>query len=65
MFNLDLYINQSDGHEPGWQAVPTQDPGVQDAANHAVKSIQQRSNSLYPYELLEILLAKAKVAILY
>ncbi|XP_062166277.1 cysteine proteinase inhibitor 12-like [Alnus glutinosa] len=50
-----------DGHEPGWQAVPTHDPGVQDAANHAVKSIQQRSNSLYPYELLEILLAKAKV----
>ncbi|GLT67967.1 hypothetical protein SLA2020_402370 [Shorea laevis] len=50
-----------DGHELGWQAVPTRDPGVQDAANHAVKSIQQRSNSLYPYELLEILLAKAKV----
>jgi hypothetical protein len=30
-----------------------------------LKSIQQRSNSLYPYDLLEILLAKAKVAILY
>ncbi|KAB1222999.1 Cysteine proteinase inhibitor 12 [Morella rubra] len=49
------------GHEPGWQQVPTHDPEVQDAANHAVKSIQQKSNSLSPYELLEVLLAKAKV----
>uniref|UniRef100_A0A7N2M3I5 Cystatin domain-containing protein n=1 Tax=Quercus lobata TaxID=97700 RepID=A0A7N2M3I5_QUELO len=49
------------GHEPGWKAVPTNDPEVQDAANHAVKSIQKRSNSLSPYELLEVLLAKAKV----
>ncbi|XWS65289.1 hypothetical protein CRYUN_Cryun05aG0080600 [Craigia yunnanensis] len=45
----------------GWQTVPTNDPKVQDAANHAIKSIQQRSNSLFPYELLEILLAKIKV----
>ncbi|GAV86994.1 Cystatin domain-containing protein [Cephalotus follicularis] len=44
----------------GWRAVPTKDPEVQEAANHAVKFIQQRSNSLAPYELLEILLAKAK-----
>nr|WFP52521.1 cystatin [Aristotelia chilensis] len=50
-----------DGHGLGWQAVSTNDPEVEDAANHAVKSIQQRSNSLSPYELLEILLAKAKV----
>ena len=35
----------SDGHGAGWQAVPTHDPSVQDAANHAVKTIQQRSNS--------------------
>ncbi|KAF5474304.1 hypothetical protein F2P56_006216 [Juglans regia] len=49
------------GHGPGWRTVPTHDPEVLDAANHAVKSIQQRSNSLSPYELLEILLAKAKV----
>ncbi|XP_022742207.1 cysteine proteinase inhibitor 7 isoform X2 [Durio zibethinus] len=41
--------------------VPTNDPQVLDAANHAIKSIQQRSNSLFPYELLEILLAKIKV----
>ncbi|XP_030926224.1 cysteine proteinase inhibitor 12-like [Quercus lobata] len=52
---------ERDGHEPGWKAVPTDDPEVQDAANHAVKSIQKRSNSLSPYELLEVLLAKAKV----
>lgn len=44
--------------------MPTHDPEVQDAANHAVKSIQQKSNSLSPYELLEVLLAKAKVGIL-
>ncbi|KAM7270150.1 hypothetical protein ACFE04_029364 [Oxalis oulophora] len=50
-----------EGHGLGWQAVPTNDPEVQDAASHAVKSIQRRSNSLYPYELLEVLLAKAKV----
>ncbi|XP_077241608.1 cystatin B [Tasmannia lanceolata] len=50
-----------DDHKPGWQTVPAHDPVVQDAANHAVKTIQQRSNSLAPYELLEILLARAEV----
>ncbi|XP_059646022.1 cysteine proteinase inhibitor 6-like [Cornus florida] len=50
-----------DGHGSGWQPVPTHDPVVQDAAYHAVKTIQQRSNLLSPYELLEIILAKAKV----
>ncbi|PRQ45744.1 putative Cystatin domain-containing protein [Rosa chinensis] len=50
-----------DGHGPGWRPVPIHDPEVQDAATHAVQSLQLRSNSLYPYELLEILLAKAKV----
>ncbi|EEF36180.1 cysteine protease inhibitor, putative [Ricinus communis] len=45
----------------GGLAVPANDPEVQDAANHAVKSIHQKSNSLSPYELLEIILAKAKV----
>ncbi|KAL5994699.1 hypothetical protein ACLOJK_024752 [Asimina triloba] len=48
-------------HEPGWKEVPAHDPVVQDAANHAVKTIQQRSNSLAPYELLEILRARAEV----
>ncbi|KAJ4979702.1 hypothetical protein NE237_010482 [Protea cynaroides] len=56
----DLGAKQ-DGHGPGWRAVPAHDPIVQDAANHAVKTIQQRSNSLAPYELLEVLLAKAEV----
>ncbi|GMH28311.1 hypothetical protein Nepgr_030154 [Nepenthes gracilis] len=45
----------------GWREVPTHDPEVRDAANAAVKTIQQRSNSLLPYELLEILQAKAEV----
>ncbi|ERM99075.1 hypothetical protein AMTR_s00101p00100170 [Amborella trichopoda] len=50
-----------DNHGPGWREVPAQDPVVQEAAAHAVKTIQQRSNSLAPYELLEILLARAEV----
>nr|CAD1829162.1 unnamed protein product [Ananas comosus var. bracteatus] len=49
------------GHESGWRDIPAHDPVVKDAANHAVKTIQQRSNSLTPYELLEILHAKAEV----
>ncbi|KAG5552703.1 hypothetical protein RHGRI_010711 [Rhododendron griersonianum] len=48
-----------DGPEQGWRPVPTYDPVVKGAAYHAVKTIQQMSNSLSPYELLEILLAKA------
>jgi hypothetical protein len=48
-------------HGPGWQSVPVHDPVVQDAANHALKTIQQRSNSLFPYELREIIHAKAEV----
>ncbi|XP_062196218.1 cysteine proteinase inhibitor 12-like [Phragmites australis] len=49
------------GHESSWRDVPVHDPVVKDAANHAVKSIQERSNSLFPYELLEIIRAKAEV----
>ncbi|KAJ8759838.1 hypothetical protein K2173_009939 [Erythroxylum novogranatense] len=56
----DLGTKQ-DGHGTGWRAVPTNDPEIQDAAVHAIKSIEQRSNSLFPYELLQILIAKAKV----
>ncbi|KAE9459655.1 hypothetical protein RHGRI_019769 [Rhododendron griersonianum] len=52
---------EKDGHAPGWQTVPVHDPVVQDAAHHAVKTIQQRSNSLFPYELQEIVHAKAEV----
>ncbi|XP_039002887.1 cysteine proteinase inhibitor 6-like [Hibiscus syriacus] len=44
------------------QAVATNDPVVQDAANHAVKTIQQRSNSLLPYELKEIVHTNAEVS---
>ncbi|XP_077253935.1 cysteine proteinase inhibitor 6-like [Tasmannia lanceolata] len=56
----DLGAKRGD-HEPGWRTVPAHDPVVKEAANHAVKTIQQRSNSLAPYELLEILLARAEV----
>jgi len=45
----------------GWHKVPVHDPEVQDAANHAVLAIQQRSNSLFAYKLLEILQAEAEV----
>ncbi|EEC70385.1 hypothetical protein OsI_01337 [Oryza sativa Indica Group] len=58
--NADLGAKKG-GHEPGWRDVPVHDPVVKDAADHAVKSIQQRSNSLFPYELLEIVRAKAEV----
>ncbi|XP_008786873.1 cysteine proteinase inhibitor 12-like [Phoenix dactylifera] len=51
-----------DGHETGWMMVPTNDPIIQDAAIHAVQSIQQMSNSLIPYKLLEVLSARAKKA---
>ncbi|XP_073036648.1 cysteine proteinase inhibitor 6-like [Primulina eburnea] len=45
----------------GWRSVPVHDPVVQDAAQHAVKTIQERSNSLFPYELREIVHANAEV----
>ncbi|XP_062026213.1 uncharacterized protein LOC133742539 [Rosa rugosa] len=44
----------------GWQDVQPHDPQVQDAANHVVKSLQQKSNSLFPYELQKIVHAKAE-----
>ncbi|PKU86820.1 Cysteine proteinase inhibitor 12 [Dendrobium catenatum] len=50
-----------DGHEPGWRAVPTHDPVVQAAANHAVKAINNMFSFLVTFELLEILHAKAEV----
>ncbi|KAI3495537.1 hypothetical protein L1887_37879 [Cichorium endivia] len=33
---------------------------VQDAANHVLKTLQQRSNSLFPYELQEVVHVKAE-----
>ncbi|KAF8724178.1 hypothetical protein HU200_021197 [Digitaria exilis] len=59
--SLVLMSDISGGHEPGWREVPVEDPVVKDAAGHAVKSIQERSYSLFPYELLEIVRAKAQV----
>lgn len=46
---------------PGWRTVPANDPVVKDAANHALKIIHGMSNSLFPYELLDILQARAEV----
>ncbi|KAJ6945363.1 hypothetical protein NC651_000421 [Populus alba x Populus x berolinensis] len=57
----NLWSVIANGHGPGWQSVPVHDPSVQDAANHALKSIQQRSNSLFPYELQEVVDANAEV----
>ncbi|KAJ0673111.1 putative Cystatin domain-containing protein [Helianthus annuus] len=52
---------QKDGDGSGYQSVPVHDPAVQDAANHILKTMQMRSNSLYPYELQEVVHAKAEV----
>ncbi|KAJ7949410.1 Cysteine proteinase inhibitor [Quillaja saponaria] len=56
----DLGVKK-DGHGEGWKEVPAHDPQVQDATSHALKIIQQRSNSLFPYELQEVIHAKAEV----
>ncbi|KNA17069.1 hypothetical protein SOVF_083420 isoform A [Spinacia oleracea] len=56
----DLGANK-EGHGAGWKEVPVHDPEVQNAANHALQTIQQRSNSLFPYELQEVSHAKAEV----
>ncbi|KAK2652026.1 hypothetical protein Ddye_011882 [Dipteronia dyeriana] len=56
----DLGVKR-DGFGLEWRAVPTNDLEILSAANHALNSIQQKSNSLFPYELLEILQAKAEV----
>ncbi|KAL2518510.1 Cysteine proteinase inhibitor 6 [Abeliophyllum distichum] len=56
----DLGVKK-DEQGSGWRSVPVHDPVVQDAADHAVKTIQERSNSLLPYELREIVHAKAEV----
>ncbi|KAI3800706.1 hypothetical protein L1987_28800 [Smallanthus sonchifolius] len=52
--------HETDGGGSGYQSVPVHDPVVQDAANHILKTLQQRSNSLYPYELQEVVHAKAE-----
>ncbi|PWA62631.1 cystatin B [Artemisia annua] len=52
-------VLKPDGEGSGYQSVPVHDPVVQDAANH-LKTLQQGSNSLYPYELQEVVHAKAE-----
>ncbi|CAK9872365.1 unnamed protein product [Sphagnum jensenii] len=49
------------GPSPGFQTVPTNDPNVKEAAEHALKKLQQSSNSLTAYELSEIVSAQAEV----
>jgi hypothetical protein len=56
----DLGVKK-DEHGQGWRTVPAHDPQVQDAANHAIHTLQQRSNSLFPYVLQEVVHAKAEV----
>ncbi|XP_024397512.1 cysteine proteinase inhibitor 6 [Physcomitrium patens] len=43
------------------QSVPTDDPVVQEAAEHVIKTLQMGSNSLSTYELNEILSAEAEL----
>ncbi|VFQ65380.1 unnamed protein product [Cuscuta campestris] len=50
-----------DGPGTGLKSVPKDDPVVQEAAEHAVHAIQQRSNSLDTYELRDIVCPKAEV----
>nr|ABN42208.1 proteinase inhibitor [Cakile maritima] len=52
---------KKDERESGWREVPGDDPEVQHVADHAVKTLQQRSNSLFPYELQEVVHANAEV----
>ncbi|KAH0904808.1 hypothetical protein HID58_044311 [Brassica napus] len=53
---------KKDENASGWREVPGDDPEVQHVADHAVKTIQQRSNSLFPYELQEVVHANAEVS---
>ncbi|KAL0313751.1 UNVERIFIED_CONTAM: Cysteine proteinase inhibitor 12 [Sesamum calycinum] len=55
-----VVIHGGDDQVSGWRPVPVHDPVVQDAAHHAIKTIQERSNSLFPYELSEVVDASAK-----
>lgn len=52
----------SDTQEPsGLRAVSVEDPVIQEAAEHAIKGLNNKSNSLVPYKLKEILSAHAEV----
>uniref|UniRef100_A0A1J3E6A5 Cysteine proteinase inhibitor n=1 Tax=Noccaea caerulescens TaxID=107243 RepID=A0A1J3E6A5_NOCCA len=50
-----------DGDGLDWKSVSTNHPEVQEAAKHAVNWIQQKSNSLFPYKLIDIIIARTKV----
>jgi hypothetical protein len=56
-----LYADKDGSQASLWHAVRVQDSMVKEAAENAVKIIQQKSNSLMPYELQEIVSAKGKV----
>lgn len=62
MKNWGVFVGEL---ESGWREVPGDDPEVQHVADHAVKTIQQRSNSLFPYELQEVVHANAEVCNLH
>jgi hypothetical protein len=49
------------GPPSGLQTVPTDDPAVQEAAEHTMKILQQGSNSLALYELKEVVSAQAEL----
>ncbi|XP_071715726.1 cysteine proteinase inhibitor 12-like [Rutidosis leptorrhynchoides] len=56
------HVGEKDAEGSRYQSVPVHDTVIQDAANHVIKTLQMRSNSLYPYELLEVVHAKAETA---
>lgn len=58
-----IYLSDEEGSGSGWKSVPVHDPVVEDAAQHAVRTIQARSNSLFPYQLSEIVHANAEVGL--
>ncbi|CAH2074065.1 unnamed protein product, partial [Thlaspi arvense] len=60
-FTLSDLGLKSDGNGFEWRSVSTNDPEVQEAAKHAMESLQEKSNSLFLYKLIDIILARAKV----
>lgn len=63
---LDLIaLSEADGDGFDWKSVSTNHPEVKEAAKHAVKWIQEKSNSLFPYKLIDIILARTKVCFFF
>nr|XP_043620635.1 cysteine proteinase inhibitor 12-like [Erigeron canadensis] len=56
------HVDEKEGEGSAYQSVPVHDSVVQEAANHVIKTLQQRSNSLFPYVLQEVVHAKAETA---